>query len=134
MKMRAIVVVAMGVLLASCASGLHRPVSEVTARTDAHGVQHVTLHAHTFYFEPNRIVVKANVPVEIVIHNSAFMVPHNFTLAAPAAGIRVERDLSMFHGSGTVRFTPTQPGEYTFFCDKDSHMKRGMTGTLVVRP
>lgn len=120
--------------LAGCASGLHRPVHEVTARVDADGVQRVALRTHSFYFEPNRIVVRVNVPVELALHNGALLVPHNFSLRSTEGGLAVEKDLRWFGGSGVVRFTPGKPGEYRFFCDKDAHAKKGMAGTLVVVP
>ena len=62
----------------------------------------------------------------------ALLVPHNFSLKAPESGLELERDLRWFGGSATLTFTPTKPGSYPFYCDKDSHMKHGMTGTLVV--
>lgn len=125
--------VALGAALAAgCASGLNRPVQEVTATSDAQGVQHVRLETHSFYFAPNRIVVKAGKPVEIDIHNKATMVPHNFTLKDPAGGLDQEVDVRWFGGHGVARFTPQKPGEYLFYCDKDSHMKKGMKGTFVV--
>src|SRR2546429_3890915 len=99
-------------LMSGCSSGLKRPVQEVTATTDAQGVQHVRLETHTFFFEPNRIVVKANQPVEIRIHNGAMLVPHNFTLKNPEGGLAVEADVHAFGGSTVVKFTPTRPGEY----------------------
>jgi FtsP/CotA-like multicopper oxidase with cupredoxin domain len=37
-------------------------------------------------------------------------------------------------GSGRARFTPTEAGDYHFFCHVDGHAKKGMTGTLVVEP
>jgi plastocyanin len=129
---RAVLLIAL--VSTGCASGLKRPVQEVTAASDPQGVQRVTLDAHTFYFEPNRIVVKAGHPVEITIHNRAMMVPHNFTLKAPDGGLDVEKDVRWFGGHGVVRFTPDKPGEYQFYCDKDSHMRKGMKGTLVVQP
>jgi uncharacterized cupredoxin-like copper-binding protein len=132
--MRRALVFACALLAGGCASGLNRPVREVTATTDVHGVQHVRLNAHSFYFEPNRIVVKANQPVELRIHNAAFLTPHNFTCIAPEAGVNVKKRLSWFGGSRTVRFIPVKDGEYPFFCAVDSHAKHGMTGTLVVQP
>ncbi|TMB85961.1 MAG: hypothetical protein E6J45_14600 [Chloroflexi bacterium] len=45
----------------------------------------------------------------------------------------MSKDLGMFRGSKTVRFTPTTPGEYHFYCHVGSHAKKGMTGTLVVQ-
>ena len=37
-------------------------------------------------------------------------------------------------GTRRVRFTPTEPGEFKFWCHVDHHAKKGMTGTLVVLP
>ena len=122
------------VAVAGCSSGIGRPVREVTAVTASDGVQHVRITTHSFWFEPNRIVVKRGVPVEIRAKNGAFFVPHNVTCVAPAAGIDVHANVGMFRGSSRARFTPTEPGEYPFFCGVDAHAKKGMTGTLVVTP
>ena len=120
------------VMLAGCASGLDRPVAEVTATVGSDAVQHVRITTHSFYFEPNRIVVKRGVPVELTVKNGAFFVPHDFSCDAKEAGIDVDVRVGMFHGSKQVRFTPTLAGEYHFHCDVDSHMRKGMTGALVV--
>jgi uncharacterized cupredoxin-like copper-binding protein len=73
-----------------------------------------------------------DVPVRLLVSNKTFIVPHNFSLHAPDAGIDVDQDV----GAGRtvmVEFTPTAAGEYQFFCDKDGHKKKGMVGTLVVK-
>ena len=120
--------------LAGCSSGLNRPVHEVTA-TLADSVQRVTITAHTYWFEPNRVSLKSGVPVELTVKSSAFMVPHNLTCFEKDAGIEVSENLGMMFGrKKTTRFTPTQPGEYEFFCHVDSHSKHGMKGTFVVVP
>jgi plastocyanin len=63
------------------------------------------------------------------------MVPHNLTCFEKDAGIEVSENLGMLFGrKKTARFTPTQPGEYEFFCHVDSHAKHGMKGTFVVVP
>ena len=121
-------------LLAGCSSGIGRPVSEVTAHADARGVQHVRVVTHTFWFEPNRVVVKAGMPVELTVKNSAWFVPHNFSCIAPEAGIDVHVDVGMLRAQHVVRFTPNRPGEYGFFCHEDAHAKKGMKGTIVVVP
>ena len=126
--------VAVLALVAGCASGLKRPVQEVTARPDVDGVQRVRIEAHSYYFSPNRIVVKANLPVELTVKQSALFVPHNFTCIAPDAGVDVKKGLGMLRESKRLRFIPTTPGEYPFFCAVGSHAKKGMTGTLVVVP
>ena len=119
-------------LLAGCASGLNRPVREVTASTGSDQVQRVTVTTHSFWFDPNRVVVKRGVPVELTIKNGALFVPHDFSCEAKEGGIDVDVRVGMFHGSKKVRFTPTRAGEYHFHCDVDGHAKKGMMGALVV--
>ncbi len=118
--------------VSGCASGLHRPVREVTANVGADRVQRVTVTAHSFWFDPNRIVVKRGIPVELTVRNGAFFVPHDFSCDAKEAGIDIDAGVGLFHASKKVHFTPTQAGEYHFHCDVDGHAKKGMTGTLVV--
>jgi len=120
-------------LLAGCSSGLNRPVKEVTA-VMADSVQKVTIKTHTYWFDPNRVVLKANHVVELKVKNGSMMVPHNLTCFDKDAGIEVSANVGMFWGGKTVKFTPTQPGEYEFFCHVDSHSKHGMKGTFVVVP
>ena len=114
-----------------CASGLNRPVSSVTAKPDSAGVQHVDVDLHSYYFEPNRVVVHAGRPVELVVRNRSLVVPHNFTIADSALAVSVDK---WGPGSSRVRFTPSPPGEYEFFCHVHGHAKHGMKGTLVVEP
>ena len=131
--MRRTLIPLIAALLAGCSSGLNKPVKEVTAATGSDGVQHIRIVAHSFWFEPNRVVVKAGVPVEITVKNAAFGVPHNLTCFDKDAGIELDANLGMFRGQKTARFTPGKPGEYEFFCHVDSHSKKGMKGTLVVQ-
>ena len=130
--MRTLATIGMVALLGGCSSGLKRPIQEVTATAGPDRVQRVRVVAHSYWFEPNRIVVRAGMPVELALKNAAFMVPHNFTCTAPETDVTVSQDLGMFRGAKTVRFTPTTPGEYRFFCHVGKHAKKGMAGTLVV--
>jgi plastocyanin len=120
--------------LAGCSAGLDRPVQEVTVRPGIDGVEHVRVVAHSYWFEPNRIVVRAGVPVEITIKNAALGVPHNFTCFDHDAGIELSENLSVFRGQKRARFTPSKPGEYEFYCHVGSHAKKGMKGRIVVVP
>ncbi len=125
-----------GLLAGGCGtSGTKLPVSEMTARTNSHGVQVVDVDVHSFYFKPNRIVVDAGKPVDLTLHFKSFFVPHNFTCIDGDAGITVSRGAGFMSFSRTkhATFTPTRPGEYSFFCHVDGHAKKGMRGTIVVR-
>ena len=115
-------------LAAGCSSGLNRPVTSLDAKLDSQGVQRVEVALHSFYFEPNRIVVHANHPVVLKLKNHSWLVPHNFTIVDPAAA--ANQNLGPF-GGHEVRFTPTKAGEYEFFCHKDSHAKKGMKLSLI---
>jgi plastocyanin len=121
----------LAVFATGCASGLRRPVVSVEAVTDAEGVQRVQVDLHSFYFKPSRIVVHSGRPVELILRNRAILVPHNLTLSDSTIALS-EGVWGL--GSRRVRFTPTRPGEYAFFCHVDHHAKKGMTGTLVVLP
>ncbi len=130
----ALLVAALAVAVSGCSSGVGRPVREVVITPGADGVQHIEITAHSFYFDPNRVVVKAGIPVELHVKNSAFFVPHNLSCPAPAAGFQLDEGLGLFGDSETATFTPTTPGEYAFFCKIDGHGKKGMTGKIVVVP
>jgi plastocyanin len=120
------------VVAGGCSSELDRPVKEVTATTGADQVQRVTVKAHSSYFDPDRIVVKRGVPVELTMKNGTMFVPHNFSCQAPDAGVNVDAHLGMFYGSKKANFTPSATGVF-HFCGEDSHAKKGMMGTLLVK-
>ena len=125
-----------GIGAAGCGtSGAKIGVREMTAHADTDGVQRVSVNVHSFYFDPNRINVEAGKPVEITLHFKPIFTPHNMTCQAPEAGIQIDKSVGIISFSHTkrVRFTPTKAGEYDFYCGVDSHMKKGMTGTIVVR-
>ena len=111
------------------------PVTEMTAKMDAAGVQVVDVDAHSFYFKPSRIIVESGKPVMLVIHFKSLFVPHNLTCVEGDAGISVSKSAGFmsFRRTKRVKFTPTKPGEYEFFCHVGSHSKKGMMGTIVVR-
>jgi len=99
------------------------------------GVQRLEMLGGEYFFKPKHIIVKINVPVEIIIKKEAGVVPHNIVLKAPEAGIDISENLGT--APKTVRFTPTKKGKYEFTCDKKllffkSHKDRGMEGILEV--
>ena len=133
----------LGTLLVACAAGVAGcgtsgskiPVTEITATPDASGVQRVTVEVHSFYFKPNRIVVKAGVPVEMTLKFKNLFTPHNLSCNEMEVGINIDLSAGFmsFRRTKDVRFTPTKTGEYSFYCGVDSHMKKGMTGTIIVQ-
>ena len=101
------------------------------------GIQRGTLILDSYSYTPNHIVVHAGKPVELILKSVTTITPHNFVLKEPGAGLNV--DQSVDHGdTATVKFTPTQSGTFTFYCDKKllffaSHREKGMEGRLEVR-
>ncbi|MGO9612749.1 MAG: cupredoxin domain-containing protein [Dissulfurispiraceae bacterium] len=107
------------------------------ATIEPDGVQRVTVLAGEYFFKPNHIVVKAAVPVEITIKKEPSVAPHDFVIKVPEAGIDILESLST--EPKVIRFTPSKPGSYPFYCDKKllffkSHRAQGMEGVLEVRP
>jgi plastocyanin domain-containing protein len=105
------------------------------ATIDADGVQRVQMTGGEYYFDPNVVVVKVNVPVELHVKKAGGVAPHDIVLKAPEAGIDFAEDL----GSEVkvIRFTPTKVGNYTFECTNrflffKSHKDQGMHGVLEV--
>lgn len=105
------------------------------ATVDEDGVQRVEIEAGEYFYDPNFIVVKVDVPVELNIRDVGGIASHDVAIEAPEAGIDFAEDF----GSEpvTIRFTPTRVGEYQFECTKRflffrSHKDRGMHGTIKV--
>jgi len=107
------------------------------ASVDRDGVQRVRIVGGEYFFKPNRIVVKANVPVELSASRESGIVPHSLVIQAPEAGITVDEDLSTEVRKAT--FTPTVAETYPIYCKNKllffkSHRERGMEGALEVVP
>ena len=107
------------------------------ATVDAGGVQRVEVVGGEYYFDPNYIIVKVNVPVELKVKKADGYVPHDILVKAPEAGIDFKTDLSK--DGQVIKFTPTKVGKYEMVCDKQllwfkSHKDRGMEGYIEVVP
>ena len=105
------------------------------ATVGSDGVQRVEIIGGGYFFTPSRIIVKVNVPVELKVRKEPGIVPHNIMVKAPEAGI--DFDLSLSDEPKSIRFTPTRPGVYPFYCNKkllffESHREKGMEGALEV--
>lgn len=133
--MRTISFILSMMLVAVTALAADREKKTYKAVIDKDGIQRVTLLAGSFYFDPDYILVKVDVPVEVTIKKEAEITPHAFVIAAPAAGLNINEPLST--DPKVVKFTATKVGKYPFYCDKKllffkSHRERGMEGTLEV--
>lgn len=110
----------------------------VTAEIGTDGIQRATLILDSYTFDPAHLVVQAGKPVELTLKNVSTLAPHNFKIDDIAGALYVSQEVKAGR-AGAVRFTPTKPGTYAFFCDKKlaffpSHRTKGMEGVLEVRP
>lgn len=123
-------------ILVAGGAGLAADKKEFIAKVDPDGVQRVEILGGSYFFNPNYIVVKVNVPVEMKVMMESGVIPHDIVLKAPEAGIDVSASLGS--DPQVLRFTPTKTGTFPFYCSKkllffESHREKGMEGTLEVR-
>jgi plastocyanin domain-containing protein len=105
------------------------------ATVDSDGIQKVKILAGSYFFNPDYIVVKINIPVELTISKEPGMTPHSFVIKEPDAGIEIDESLGT--EPKTVKFTPKKVGKYQFYCSKKllffkSHREQGMEGIIEV--
>ncbi len=123
------------VSLAAVAATARDAKRTVQAALGADGVQRVELVGGGYFFDPDHIVVRVNVPVELTVRKESGIVPHNIVVKAPEAGMEFEESLSS--DPKVIKFTPTKPGSYPIYCSKkllffESHREKGMEGVLEV--
>ncbi|HEY6000654.1 MAG TPA: hypothetical protein VI078_15310 [bacterium] len=111
-------------------------IKQAVAVLGADGIQRVEILGGGYFYNPNYVIVKVNVPVEITYKREPGFVPHDFAIKAPDAGINFSE--SMDTKPKVVKFTPTKTGVYPFYCTKKllffaSHRDKGMEGALEVR-
>ncbi|MEN6467111.1 MAG: cupredoxin domain-containing protein [Syntrophaceae bacterium] len=117
---------------------LHAADKQFVVNIGPDGIQKFEIVGGSYFFKPDHVAVKAHIPVEISIRKEGGLIPHDFVLNAPEAGMDFRVDLSS--EPRIIRFTPTKPGKYEFRCDKKSpfssetHADKGMKGILEVVP
>lgn len=99
------------------------------------GVQSIEIVGGNYYFKPNYIIVKKNIPIELSVRKEPGIIPHNIIVDAPEAGVYIKESISTTQK--TIEFTLTKTGRYSFYCDKKllffkSHREKGMTGIIEV--
>ncbi len=105
------------------------------ATVDKDGVQHVRIIGGSYFFKPDRIVVKKGIPVELSVSKEPGMAPHSMVANAPEAGIVFDESLN--GNLKIITFTPKATGEYVFYCKNKlpffpSHREKGMQGIIEV--
>jgi len=120
-------------LLLAAVPGAVRSAEPVAVPMDADGVQRLHVLGGSYFFRPDRLQVKVNVPVELLVSKEPGLVPHTFVLKIPDQDIDIERDLST--EPGPVRFTIHKAGRYDFYCRNrllffQSHRDKGMAGVI----
>jgi plastocyanin domain-containing protein len=105
------------------------------AVVDKDGVQRVDMIGGGYFFNPDHIIVKVNIPVELKVKKEAGITPHDIFINEPEAGIVFGESLET--KPKTIKFTPQKPGKYQFYCTKKllflkSHKDRGMEGIIEV--
>jgi plastocyanin domain-containing protein len=106
-----------------------------TATVDTDGIQRVQMAGGEYFFDPDHIVVRINIPVEIKIRKTPGIVPHNIMMNTPEAGMVFSESFGT--EPKVIRFTPKKTGKYPFSCDKKipffkSHKDKGMEGIIEV--
>lgn len=105
--------------------------------TSRDGVYRAEIIIDTYSYTPNHLVVIVNRPVELTLKSVTWVVPHNFVLKAPEAGLDISKDIPAGQ-TITISFTPVKEGKFKFLCDKKllffkSHQEKGMEGILEVK-
>ena len=104
-------------------------------------------------YQPASLEITADLPVRLTLTNgdalehdfSIMAMPHTGEVIVDDAGSDLaDHDMSELAeepeihvaapagGQGAIEFTPSTPGEYTYFCTVAGHKEAGMVGTLVV--
>ena len=101
------------------------------------GVQRMEIVGGSYFFKPNHIVVKVNIPVELKVSKESGLVPHDIVAKSPEAGIVFQE--SMSSTPKIIKFTPTKIGKYPLYCSKKApfsktHREKGMEGVIEVVP
>lgn len=106
-----------------------------SAAIDSDDVQRVDILGGEYFFKPDHIIVKVNVPVELRVRKKSLLTPHNIIMNEPETGIVFKE--SFGKKPHVIRFTPKKTGTFPFYCDKKllffkSHREQGMEGILEV--
>jgi plastocyanin domain-containing protein len=108
---------------------------DFVATVDPDGIQRVVIVGGGYFYNPNHIIVKVNVPVELKVTKEPGVTPHDVVMKSPEAGMDFAEELGT--SPKTIKFTPTKTGKFPLYCSKkvpflQSHREKGMEGTVEV--
>lgn len=137
-RMFVLVFAVLGLILSAC-----------TGSPAADAPQEVVVTGTDLAYDTERIEVEAGRPVALTLRNDGAL-EHDFSVMHIPADIPAAEEEEDGHDMGhmdempelhvsampgesnSVTFTPTEAGEYHFFCTVEGHEAAGMSGTLVV--
>jgi uncharacterized cupredoxin-like copper-binding protein len=117
---------------------------------DEDAVELTIVSSDTFSYDPAELTVAAGERVHLTLNNSSAALVHDWTIdeieaedvhsegAEHGHDDDMDMDEHMMHvaansgETGTLEFTPLEPGEYVFYCTVEGHRDAGMEGTLIV--
>jgi uncharacterized cupredoxin-like copper-binding protein len=87
------------------------------------------LKAEDIKYDTTALTAKVGDTVTVNLQNAGAL-EHSFLI--DELGVKLEKVQP--GQTGTVTFTVSKAGTYTFYCDVPGHKEAGMTGTLTVNP
>jgi len=113
----------------------------------------IELLATDIAYDKDRLEVMVGQPLKITLKNDGLLehdfsimeIPHTGEVHAEEMHEDSEHDMSNMEmdpevhvasppeGSLSVEFTPSEAGEYDYFCTVEGHKEAGMAGTLMVK-
>jgi len=112
-------------------------------------VTEISVVMNEFSYQPSTLTVPAGQQVVVTLRNEG-QIEHDFVVdGIDVSAVSSEGDIGGHHmggdhsefdlhlsvtagGTGTLRFTPNQPGTYRIFCSVEGHEEAGMVGELTV--
>ena len=104
------------VVLLTVGSAMGADESRAVATLGDDGVQRLDVIGGSYFYKPNHIVLKVNIPVALKVSKESGFIPHDIVAKFPKAGIEFKEGLSTT--PTIIKFTPTKVGIYPFYCSK----------------
>jgi hypothetical protein len=102
------------------------------------GVQRVNIQCGPNFLDPNHIVIKSNVPTEILVSTTPDLAAHSFVISLP--GTRpINADVPLAATQKPFAFVPGRTGDYRIFCRDDVNagsatLQKAKQGIVTVIP